>query len=221
MHRLICFGDSLTAGYGAAPKEGWIPILSRQYPGLSLTNRGLCGACLPDILDDLSFFLSRPAEDLLLFIMGGTNDILSGVRLTVLKALIESSVKKSISVSANMLIGIPPLTVRSSILSGWQGDWQYEDTNRSLKEYGSFLRDTAASAGYPVIDFQKTFTNAPDSLYDDGVHPNASGYRIFAQAAAQVLDPFLEKEKTAVRPSLHQDSSSVPHKAENTVRGHS
>ena len=40
--KFVCIGDSLTYGYGAAPGEGWVELLSRQ-PGLTVLNRGECG----------------------------------------------------------------------------------------------------------------------------------------------------------------------------------
>lgn len=195
MLQYICFGDSLTAGYGAAPQDGWIAVLSRRHPDMSWTNRGACGASLSHILDSLSSFPARSDKEKILFVMGGTNDILSGVRMTVLQSLVRSAVRRAGPDASRLVLGIPPLTLRSSILSGWQEEWQYEDTNRSLEEYGEFLRDTAASAGCPVINFQQAFLHASDALYDDGVHPNAAGYRLFAETAEPVLCPFPAKRK--------------------------
>lgn len=76
------FGDSLTAGYGTLPQYGWIYQISRRCPAIQYYNHGLCGAGLEDIFDSLSLFLSSPHENTLFFMMGGTNDILSGIRVT-------------------------------------------------------------------------------------------------------------------------------------------
>ena len=32
IHTIHCFGDSLTAGYGALPCEGWVEVLAKRHP---------------------------------------------------------------------------------------------------------------------------------------------------------------------------------------------
>ena len=53
IHTIHCFGDSLTAGYGALPGEGWVEVLTKRHPKVEWYNHGQCGALTEDILDAL------------------------------------------------------------------------------------------------------------------------------------------------------------------------
>lgn len=180
-HTLHCYGDSLTAGYGSAPSEGWIPRLSQDFPALIFYNHGVCGASLFDILDDAWTIVYYPAPGEALFLMGGTNDILSGLRLDVLMKKAEENIR-DLSAKIPLILGIPPLTTKASIAAGWQAEWAYERNNDDLRLYGDFLRHLAASLSVPTIDFQKEFPR-DNAFYADGVHPNANGYARFAEIA--------------------------------------
>ena len=133
------FGDSLTAGYGTLPQYGWIYQISRRCPAIQYYNHGLCGAGLEDIFDSLSLFLSSPHENTLFFMMGGTNDILSGIRVTHLEKMMLSEINK-LNKKIPLCIGIPPLMTPLSITTGWQTHFAFTKNNKDLKNYGSFLK---------------------------------------------------------------------------------
>lgn len=44
---VLCFGDSLTAGYGVAPKDSWVSLLTRRFPSTRFYNHGICGCLFP------------------------------------------------------------------------------------------------------------------------------------------------------------------------------
>ncbi len=185
IHTLHCYGDSLTAGYGAAPADGWISRLSQDFPTLTFYNHGVCGASLFDILDDAWTIVYYPAPGEALFLMGGTNDILSGLRLDALMKKAEENIR-DLSDKIPLILGIPPLTTKASIPSGWQADLEYDRNIEDLSLYGDFLRHLAASLSLPTIDFQKEFPR-DDTFYTDGVHPNANGYARFAEIAKMTV----------------------------------
>lgn len=89
IHTIHCFGDSLTAGYGALPCEGWVEVLAKRHPKMGWYNDSQCGALTEDILDALegTAALAGPKEGF--FFMGGTNDILCGFRLAVVEAEVK------------------------------------------------------------------------------------------------------------------------------------
>lgn len=39
IHTIHCFGDSLTAGYGALPCEGWVEVLAKRHPKMGWLQR--------------------------------------------------------------------------------------------------------------------------------------------------------------------------------------
>lgn len=189
IHTLHFYGDSLTAGYGAAPADGWIPRISKTFPGLTCYNHGVCGAGFTDISSDAETIIFYPAPGEALFLMGGTNDLLCGRRYASLTGEAEREIR-TLAEKIPVLLGTPPLTTPRSVTAGWQAEWQYETTNAELARYADFLRNLAAELSLPLLDFQKAFPG-DDRYYTDGVHPNAEGYRIFADTAEPVLRDFL------------------------------
>ena len=131
IHTVHFYGDSLTAGYGAAPADGWIARLARRFPRLTLYNHGECGRLFSDIAADAWTVVHYPAEWEALFLMGGTNDILCGIRFAALLRKAEEEIR-GLSARIPLILGTPLLTTRASIAAGWQQDWQYEENDREL-----------------------------------------------------------------------------------------
>lgn len=179
------FGDSLTAGYGTLPQYGWIYQISRRCPAIQYYNHGLCGAGLEDIFDSLSLFLSSPHENTLFFMMGGTNDILSGIRVTHLEKMMLSEINK-LNKKIPLCIGIPPLMTPLSITTGWQTHFAFTKNNKDLKNYGSFLKANCIDLDILFIDFSTAFP-LDNAWYSDGIHPNEKGYSRFAEIAAPYM----------------------------------
>ncbi len=188
---LQCWGDSLTAGYGAAPGDGWIARLSRRFPAIAFYNHGVCGRLFSDILCDAWTVVHYPAEGEALFLMGGTNDILCGIRFDVLCRKAEEEIR-ALAAHIPVVLGVPLLTTRASIAAGWQASWQHEENNAELRQYGGFLRALATDLSLPLIDFQRLFPSG-DRFYADGVHPNGDGYALMADTAASVLAPHFKE----------------------------
>ena len=179
------FGDSLTAGYGALPQYGWIFQISRRCPAIQYYNHGLCGAGLQDIFDSLSPFLSTSHENTLFFIMGGTNDILSGTKVTHVERMMLTEIS-NLNKKIPLCIGIPPLTTPLSIITGWQQKYVFTQNNKDLKVYGDFLRTNCTALDIPFIDFSTAFP-LDNAWYSDGIHPNEKGYSRFADIAAPYM----------------------------------
>lgn len=186
---VLCFGDSLTAGYGVAPKDSWVSLLTRRFPSTRFYNHGICGCLFSSILEDALSAAMPPAKDTMLFLMGGTNDILCGIRLDSLLQRAEKDIR-TLSRHLPVILGIPPLTTPDSIAAGWQQDWQYERTNEELRLYGDLLRRLAADLSLPAADFQTAIPQR-NAFYSDGVHPNAEGHRLMARTAEAVFSPLL------------------------------
>lgn len=181
------YGDSLTAGYGAAPSDGWISILARSHPDVTCYNHGECGAGLSDILNAAETILFYPAPGETLFLMGGTNDIFSGVKRSTLSQCAEEGIRSFLG-KIPFCAGIPILPVKSAIAAGWLSQWNFETACEDLLWYGDFLRRLGKEYGFPVIDFQKEFPQ-DERYYADGTHPNGKGYALFAEIAEKTL-PF-------------------------------
>ena len=94
MKKYVFLGDSLIYGYGVKPKDNWVYKLQTKY-NLSLYNKGVNGSTTTDML-------VRFQKDVLdlnptdLFIMGGTNDLLSNRSVQSIANNIELMIKDSL-----------------------------------------------------------------------------------------------------------------------------
>lgn len=152
IHTIYCFGDSLTAGYGAAPGAGWVEVVAKRHPEINWTNHASLGALTEDILDALEGTAALTSGQEGFFFMGGTNDILCGFRLSALEGRLTERLP-SISGKVPLTIGIPPLATKESIWNGWQSEAVYERNQLDLAAYGDFLRELAKASNVCLIDF--------------------------------------------------------------------
>ncbi len=180
IREIHCFGDSLTAGYGALPGKGWVTRTDAALP-ISLYNHGVCGAMVSDIADEMRGFLRLAEAGEGGFFMGGTNDILCGYRLDFLEKKVAELIFEAAE-KVPLTIGVPPLATRESIFTGWQSEENFEANQKALTAYGDFLRNLAKDLGLMCLDFSKALP-AEDAWYADGLHPNGRGYEKMADMA--------------------------------------
>jgi acyl-CoA thioesterase-1 len=168
---IVCFGDSITAGVGAAPGEGYPARLSALL-GTPVIDAGVSG-------DTASAGLARLDRDVLsrdpwlVIVELGGNDFLRGVPLTETEAALRKIADRLLK--ANVV----PVFVE---LSGPLGLGPYREVYAQVrKDYGVVLVEGALA----------------DILFDprlksDQIHPNAAGYRQLAEAVADQVRPLAE-----------------------------
>ena len=179
-----CFGDSLTEGYGVLPGQGWVALADKELKGISLYNHGLSGSMAVDILDSLSGACGRVKRGEGYFFMGGTNDILFGIRLVVLENMVDRKLS-ALAGRIPLTLGIPPLFTEMSVETGWQEAGSFKRNRRDLLEYQKFLRSRAKAWDIPLLDFTKAFP-PEEKWYVDGVHPNREGNERMALLAEKL-----------------------------------
>jgi lysophospholipase L1-like esterase len=169
---IICFGDSLTFGYGAAPGEDYPTALSKltQIP---LINAGIDGDTSTEALKRIdSDVLER--NPLLVIIEFGGNDFLrktpKEVTLNNIKEMIDAIQAKGsmvaiVDISAGIFLG------------------EYH------KLFYALAKEKKAIF-VPAI-FNGIITNP--RLKSDFLHPNADGYKIVAQRIYRNITPYLNK----------------------------
>lgn len=181
------FGDSLTAGYGAIPGKDWVSLLDSAFPSVSCINHGTCANLFQDMIDEIRPFLAHAEKKEGFFLMGGTNDILSSIRLPWLMNFAADTIP-GLADMAPLTIGLPPLATKTSCITGWQMECFYKQNTRDIENWNAFLKTLCTSHSIPYIDFSKALP-PDDKFYADGLHPNAAGYELFYKAAADVFFP--------------------------------
>ena len=179
---LVCFGDSITAGYGLQTGQAYPDALQRDLDSrgyhYTVSNQGTSGATTKDAVADLrSILLLHPEVVVVEF---GGNDGLRGVPPgqtrrnldAVLTALENAHIKI-------LLAGItlPP---------------NYgQDYIRQFEQVFSDLAAKHHTAFVPMI--YKDLVNVPGAIQPDGIHPTAKGSEIVARTLLPALVPLLRK----------------------------
>jgi acyl-CoA thioesterase I len=179
---IVCYGDSITAGYGLGSGQSYPDALQRDLDQRSyaykVSNMGTSGATTKDAIANIRSVLeTHPAVAIVEF---GGNDGLRGLPLeqthknldAVLTALDNAHIKV-------LLAGItlPP---------NYGPDY--------INAFNQVYRDLAAkhhTAFVPMI--YKDLVNVPGTIQGDGIHPTAKGSEIIATVLLTALRPLLRK----------------------------
>jgi acyl-CoA thioesterase-1 len=173
---VVAFGDSLTAGYGAAAGADYVSQLSQKI-GIAIANAGVRGDTTEQALARLDGDVLARNPRLVLVGLGG-NDFLQGVAISTTETYLRTIVRR-IHEAGSMVIllgfSFPSLNV----------DYQamYE---RVAKDEGCLL----------IPRMLKGILTDP-ALKSDEVHPNARGYAIMADRVAGPLTKLLKKADAA------------------------
>lgn len=182
--RLVCFGDSITAGHGLQTGQAYPAALQRKLDKsgyhYEVLNRGTSGATTKDAVAELpSLLQERPQVVIVEF---GGNDGLRGMPPdqtqrnldTVLTALENAHIKALVAG-----ITLPP---------NYGPDY--------IQAFDAIFRELAAkhhAALVPMI--YKDLVNVPGTIQADGIHPTAKGSEIIADTLLPALKPLLKKAR--------------------------
>jgi acyl-CoA thioesterase-1 len=173
---VIAFGDSLTAGYGAAAGEDY-PSRLTQLAGLTVVNAGVSG-------DTTESALARLDDDVLarhprIVIIGlGGNDFLRSIPIATTEANLRTIVRKIQDAGAMVVL----LQFRFPSITA-----SYE------KMYARVAKETRSPM---VPDLLDGILSNP-SLKSDEIHPNGAGYALMAERIAKPLRKLIAKADKA------------------------
>ena len=179
---IVCFGDSITAGYGVDPGHSWPDDLQRRLDAhgykYRVLNFGVSGATTKDGVTRLPQVLA--AHPQIVVVEFGGNDGLRGLPITLTRAnldqIIQTLQRAGIQVA---LVGIvmPP-------------DYGPDYAN-AFKETFTLA---AKRFNVPLFPFVLLHVyNVPGAMQADGIHPTAKGADIIAGDMYDFLKPMLKK----------------------------
>ncbi|MFK7833766.1 MAG: arylesterase [Winogradskyella sp.] len=182
---ILCFGDSITAGYGLEDSDDAFPaLLQEKIDTLNLNytvvNSGLSGETTAGGKSRIDWILN---QDIAVFLLElGANDGLRGVPLsetrTNLQAIIDAVNEKS-----------PETTI---ILAGMELPPNMGQDYTS--EFRQLYSDLAKVNNLPFIPFILKDVGGIATLnQSDGIHPTVEGHQIVAQTVWDVLKPIITK----------------------------
>ena len=180
---LVCFGDSITAGYGLSDQQAYPVFLQKLLDAhgyrYKVVNEGTSGATTKDALAELPFVLHmHPAVVIVEF---GGNDGLRGLPVSQTRDNLDQLLTRLEQAHVKILLAgitLPP-------------DYG-EDYIRS---FDAIFRDLAAKHHDAVVPMiYKNLVNVPGTIQSDGIHPTAKGSAIIAETIFPALKPLLRRQ---------------------------
>jgi len=177
---ILCFGDSITAGYGLDDTNDAYPaILQTKIDSLGLdyvvVNSGVSGETSAGGNSRIQWVLNQDIDIFLLEL--GANDGLRGVPLTEIRANLQSIIDAVRTKNPNITI----------ILAGMELPPNMGQDYTS--EFRAVFADLATTNNLPFISFiLKNVGGIPELNQGDGIHPNIEGHKIVANTVWEVLE---------------------------------
>lgn len=179
---IVCYGDSITAGYGLNSGQSFPDALQRDLDRDRYTykvpNMGTSGATTKDAVANIRSVLeTHPAVAIVEF---GGNDGLRGLPLEQTRKNLDAVLTALDTAHVKVLLAgitLPP---------NYGPDY--------INAFDKVYRDLAAKhhvAFVPMI--YKDLVNVPETIQGDGIHPTAKGSEIIAKTLLPALKPLLRK----------------------------
>ena len=180
-NRVVFLGDSIT--------DGW--RLNEYFPSKPYVNRGIGGQITGEMLGRMKADVIdlRPS---VVIILAGTNDIARGVAV--------STIKNTLSMIADLAVSnrIKPILASILPVSDYHKDVDpsYEMTKTrppaTILEINAWLREMCRQRGFTYVDYFAATVDDNGFLKaefaNDGLHPNAAGYRVMGPVAQAAVD---------------------------------
>lgn len=183
---IVCFGDSLTAGYGTGSGESYPEQLQRLIDAdgfrYRVVNLGVSGETTKDGLSRVDRVMAlNPAVVVVEF---GGNDGLRGVPIESTRANLDSILSKLVHTRSTVALAgitLPPQYGEDYV-------HQFEETYKT----------EASKYRLPFLPFiYKGVYGLPGMIQQDGIHATAKGNQQVAKNIYTLLKPILQKQSAA------------------------
>jgi len=171
--RVVFLGDSIT--------DLW--RLNEYFPDRDFVNRGISGQIASQMLGRMKADVTdlRPAA---VVILAGTNDLARGIPLTAIED--DYVMLADLAIAGRVKVIFASLLPVSDYHK--DADPSYERTPSHppvyIKALNDWLKSFCAQRGYVYLDYYPALVDTQGQLAadvsDDGLHPNAKGYRLMA-----------------------------------------
>jgi acyl-CoA thioesterase I len=181
---ILVLGDSLSAGYGLAPGQGWVSLLQQRLKkegyGHRVVNASVSGETTDGGLARIDRALATHDPGIVILELGG-NDGLRGLPVSRVEANLGKLVTKSRAAGAQVLL----LTVSMPTNYGPQYTSSYQKIYDGLRS--RYRIGVGALMGNDMaLDL--------DYFQPDGIHPNADAQPLLLDNVWRQLTPLLRRE---------------------------
>jgi acyl-CoA thioesterase I len=180
---ILVLGDSLSAGYGLAPGQGWVSLLQQRLKkegyGHRVVNASVSGETTDGGLARLDRALATHKPDIVVLELGG-NDGLRGLPVARVQTNLGLLITKSRAAGAEVLL----LTVRMPTNYGPQYTGSYQKIYDDLR---SRYKVGVAAIMSPEMALDLAY------FLPDGIHPNARAQPLLLENVWGQLTPLLRR----------------------------
>lgn len=194
---IICFGDSLTFGYGVSEGVGYVDRL-KEYLGknskanFKVLNRGISGNTTREGVERLSRHVLKYNPDLV-FVLFGSNDsaMLDGQYRTPYEFKNNiSKIAESITSQGGKCVLLTPTPLIEDTFMPYT-------TMDRIEAYGNIVKEVASEKGLELIDLfdyfmKKTGGDLEEYTQYDGAHLSKKGYDLFFECIKAYIDKYIE-----------------------------
>ncbi len=178
---ILVFGDSLSAGYGLRPDEGWVPLLQKRLQAQGyvtpVINASASGETSGGGLQRLPRALQLHNPSLVILELGA-NDGLRGLPIPETRANLEK------------MIGMVRAAGSQILLIGMRMPPNYGP--RYTTDFYQMYTEIAQRDHVPLVPFLlESVAQDPTLMQADGMHPNAQGVPLILDTVWPRLLPLL------------------------------
>ena len=176
--RIVCLGDSLTAGYGLDPGQAYPSVLEalllENGRQVEVVNAGVSGDTSAGGLRRLPWIMQQDMDCLIIAL--GANDALRGQPVEAT----EENLREIIRIARSKQPGI------TIILAGMLAPPNMGEVYSS--RFASVFPRIAKEESVLLLDFLlENVAARPELNLADGIHPNAMGQRLIAESLLKLL----------------------------------
>ena len=173
---IAAFGDSLSAGYGLAPENGFAPALQRALAALGIRaevqNHAVAGDTTDDALARADWMLREKPDIVILEF--GANDMLRAFPPDFTRANLDAVMQKIRDSGARVILAgmLAPLNSGQQFAQAFNAVFPALAAKHQAPLYPFFLAGVALK---------------PELNLPDGLHPNAKGVEVIAKKIAPLV----------------------------------
>ena len=179
---LVCFGDSITAGYGLQPDQAYPAALQRKLDiggyHYEVSNQGTSGATTKDAVASVRNVLQLHPQ--VVIVEYGGNDGLRGLPLDQTRRNLDAVL--TTLENAHVKILLAGITLPPNYGPEYIHTFEAIYKDMAEKHHTAFV---------PMI--YKDLVRMPNTIQQDGIHPTAKGSEIIAATLMPALKPLLRK----------------------------
>jgi acyl-CoA thioesterase-1 len=179
---LVCFGDSITAGYGLQASQSYPDYLQQKLDDhgyhYKVINQGTSGATTKDAVASLPAILRLHPE--IVIVEFGGNDGLRGLPTEATRKNLDTVL--TALEGARIKVVLAGITLPPDYGPDYIHDFEQVFRDMAVKHHAAFI---------PMI--YKDLIHIPGTIQQDGIHPTAKGSSILSDTMLAALKPLLRK----------------------------